>query len=783
MSIRSKRRRYACDAGVLAALAVTAVAFWKWRLITPAAILVASPSTFANTGNGDFFTQTYPMWHRAAQWIFAGELPLWNPFQYGGHPFLATALYGVLYPVNWVAWLFPTATAIEIANVAHMVAAGAFTYLFGRTIALSRPAAAFMGLTFMLSGFVAAETSWFPPAIASAAWLPLGLIGIEHIIASRAASRAFRGAAMLAVAVAMPVYAGWLQSWVYSLYALGAYAAVRVAGLCARQETRAHAWPVVALLGAGVVLGLGLAAAQLLPTIELMQLGPRRPGALPLDYTLAVGTTSPRQLAVEMTDSTPGYPRFAYLGMLPLLLAPLAVWSGRRDGRVLCFAGLALASLAVALTIYSPLFSVYRLLPGAAWFRKPQRILFLYAFAAAALAGCGFHALVADDQGAPAEHRRRFVVLGVVFVAVLLLVTGAPIASWVSLAAGAVLSMIVTYGRERRRRAVLVAALFAVVLCDLGRAARNPYLHPIHGTEALDRPRAVFDFIRARQGWHRTYVYNPNPFDYALMAKQGTLRGIYSITDYEPLSLSRYERFFDLITPTDRSAKHLTFTGSLVANPADFPFRALDLFGVRYIVAPRGADPLRRILEDGSQGWRLVLTSTDENYVVYERSDPFPRAYVAHVVRRATGAEDALRAVTAPEFDPRASVVLEIDAAAALPAGGDASIHAAMIEEYSPRHVVATTNDDEAGYLVLTDTFYPGWTASVDGRPAPILRANYVFRAVPVPAGTHRVTFQYAPVSFALGLGVTGVAVVVLALGLSGYLPFWSSITLRSRHE
>ena len=759
-------RRYGTDAAVVVAYAVIATAFWKWRLIDPATVLVATPATFANTANTDIFTQTYPMWQRAAQLWASGEPPLWNPFQYGGHPFLATALYGVLYPPNLLVWRLPTAIAIEVANLAHLCAAGVFTYLFGRGLELSRSSAALMGLTFMLSGFVAAETAWFPPAIASATWLPLGLLAIDRIVAHAS----FRAVTLLAVAITMSALGGWIQTWVYSLYALGAYATVRLGSVAMRPgERQPNPSSIAALLAAGFALGLGLAAVQLLPTLELMALGPRRPGALSLEYTLILGTTPPMQLAREMTDGSPGYPRFAYVGLLALLLSPVGISSAWRQGRTLFFAVLALGSLAVALTIHTPALTLYRWLPAAAWFRKPQRILFLYAVAASALTGIGFQAVRRRALAArPWWHGVRPIAVAVALVASLLAVAAAPLRSWIYLTASTILLIGFAARPAPSAQALLTAALFALPLCDLGGAARNPYLHPLHGTRSLDAAEEIFDYVRQHQGLQRTYLYAA-PFDYALMAKQGTLRGIYSITDYEPLSLSSYQGLFDMIAgPGDAKRSLLTFTGALMVAPDNPRFGALDLFGVRYLVAHRQAVSLRAALAAVPQSWHPVMTSADGEYLLFERTQPLPRAYVAHRVSRAVGTDEVLRALSAPGFDATRTVVLELgNRHPALPVDSDSPIQAATIESYEPRRVVVVSDDPEPGWLVLTDTDYPGWRAEVDGRPVEIARANRVFRAVPLSTGHHRIVFTYRPTSLALGLSLTAAALLLVMIGLA----------------
>jgi len=153
--------------------------------------------------------------------------------------------------------------------------------------------------------------------------------------------------------------------------------------------------------------------------------------------------------------------------------------------------------------------------------------------------------------------------------------------------------------------------------------------------------------------------------------------------------------------------------------------------------------------------------------VILGNTAPLPRAYVASRVEIRPEIDRALDRLRDPSFDPWRSVILEEGSA---PAGTDAQdaagdrIVEARIAEESPNRIVVESSSSRAGYLVLTDTFYPGWVATVDGDEASIVRANVMFRAVPVPAGSHRVAFVYAPSTVRSGLMVTAAALLLAGL-------------------
>jgi hypothetical protein len=308
-----------------------------------------------------------------------------------------------------------------------------------------------------------------------------------------------------------------------------------------------------------------------------------------------------------------------------------------------------------------------------------------------------------------------------------------------------------------RLRPVALLGLLALLAFDLFYANRNFAQHPYHNVTVLDAEHEAFDFIRAHQGLDRTYINSGNLFfDYAAMAKQGTLRGIYSITDYEPLSLDRYGRFYPLLEgPNTMDYNVQTFMGRLNLDPSPARVRLFDMMSVRFIAAGKLAARFRAGLQKA--GWQVAFAPVTGNLVVYENPDPIPRAYVATADWSVAAGADALTALTAPGFDPRKVVVIESNDSQPLRPNEatDQAITPARITEYAPTHVVVEADAGTTGYLVLTDTYYPGWQAALDGHPTPIHRANYLFRAVAIPPGHHTVTFTYAPRSFMLGAGIT----------------------------
>jgi uncharacterized membrane protein YfhO len=118
--------------------------------------------------------------------------------------------------------------------------------------------------------------------------------------------------------------------------------------------------------------------------------------------------------------------------------------------------------------------------------------------------------------------------------------------------------------------------------------------------------------------------------------------------------------------------------------------------------------------------------------------------------------------VQAPEADPRAVVILEGES---LETKGVLDADDATIVGYGPNEVDLETSAKQPGYLVLSEVYYPGWRALVDAREVQVLRADYLFRAVALTAGAHRVRFIYDPLTFKLGAALSGLTILVLIPG------------------
>ncbi len=742
------------DCLALAGLALVTLAFWKLRILDPAS---ESPLV-RNLGNVDLFTYIVPVATGIRDSWLSGELPLWNPYQGAGHPALATLLPGSLYPFNFPYLLFEARIAVELVAVLHLSMGAVFMYMLARVWGLGRIACVVAATTFVLSGFVVSRANWFPPALAASIWLPASLLAADRVVRGGGS----RWVVALAASIAMPILAGWLQLWTYSMYALVLYcglhwiAAGRVVGSPGRLR-------MVGLLGLGAGLGLALAAVQLLPSFELQALSPRRTGSLSTSEMMLFGGTAPGQLIASATNAVVGPPRWTYLGIPALILIPLSLLARGMGVRLAALWSILALGAGVALTVHTEWGRAFLSVPSAQWFREPQRIVFLYAFAGAALAGVGTHVLSSLDRN---RHRRWLVPVVVLSVAALVSLSQRPSGPthallWSSALLALAGSLIRSPGLHRG----IVGVLALLAVADPFLATRNTNRHPFHEPGLQDQEQSVFAYLRSRQGLDRSLLLGGSRLDFAMMAKHGTLERIYSATDYEPLSLARRARFFRLLDRDESARSRRPFSGWLDPDITSSKFDLLDLMSVRFLVLHHLNRRLRSDLAERSPIWSLARPRKGGQYVVYENRGALPRAYLAFHGEAAASQDDALSALTSADFDPRQSVVLEgLSATVALPALSGVAIEPVRIVRYEPKRVIVEAELSRRGVLVLTDTVYPGWIARVNGTHHEVLTANAQFRAVVLEPGKHRVEFVYRPSSVRLGGATTLVALVVAGL-------------------
>jgi hypothetical protein len=714
-------------------------------------------------GGGDLVSFLFPTYRFTAASLKGGYLPLWNPHLYSGAPFLADMQAGLFYLPNLILFLiapeFPYET-LQWMVVLHVFLAGLFMYLCLRYLEPSRPVrvpAALAGaIAFMFSDLFIVHFGNLN-LVAVAAWLPLIFLLFWRALRTR--SLGFAVAA--GVVCGLSTLEGHLQITLY--IALALVVAVAVEAVTARRSGRGWAWSILALVITAAV-AIGLSALVLLPTFEYARLSPR--AELPYQdtarYSLEPGLLGEILVPALFNSREPSlywgvWDRVAvgYLGIFPLILAGLAVMM-RRGRRVALFASLAVVAFLLALGGASILHGwAYRLLPGFDQIRAPSRAIFLVDFALAALA-----ALALDLFLGPLDLRARGVFRGVwrglVWFGAAAILIGAAwaylviyqaqggdkILFWRVSAAGsgvifallmlaASLAWLGARRSGRLRLKTLAWLAVGLIFLDLASVGAYTDLGTKLPTAGFDHPQ-IIEFLRDDPVFFRidsrTDVWGAWQPSLALLAGLHDVGGIDN-----PLVVADVARFWE-------------GTGGRST-------RLYDLLGVRYVLGSK------QVALDWDK-FSLAFDG-DPDVDVYRNETALPRAFVVHRATVAADHEDAWMQIQQPGFDPASTIVLE----GGHPLDLQQDVQAAVeVVRYEPNTLEIEVDSEAEGYLFLSDPFYPGWQAEVDGEPATILRANYAFRAVPVPAGSHRVTMAFRPGSWYVGLGITAFTVVILLI-------------------
>jgi len=218
----------------------------------------------------------YPYHVLPARMIAEGHLPLWNPYVFSGIPLLGDGQTAMFYPPNWLFFLLPGETALNLVVLLQFSIAGVGMFAYARTIGLWRVPAFVAALAYMFSGAVTARAVHLS-IMSGAALLPAVLACVERLLASRGRG-ATRWCALTAVALACQATAGHPQVPIYTALAVGIVTVVRAAELRTRTEGWRQVRTAVLLVAAAYGLGYALAAVQLVPWIEFARLSTRAAG-------------------------------------------------------------------------------------------------------------------------------------------------------------------------------------------------------------------------------------------------------------------------------------------------------------------------------------------------------------------------------------------------------------------------------------------------------------------------------------------------------------------------
>lgn len=704
-----------------------------------------------------------------------GRIPEWNPYLFGGLPFIAAQHGDIFYPTAWLRWVLPIDTAMNLGFFAHIAIAGATMYAFLRALRLSWTGAMVGGLAYELSGIVASMVRpGHDGKLYVSALAPLVLLALLRAIRDRRPG----GYGLLALTVGLCMLSPHYQMTYYLLVAAALWTLYLV--LLDPERPADIRWPrELALAFGAVLLGLAIAAVQVLPFLEYIPYSPRGAGGPSGGWDYAVLFSMPPEelmttVLPQFNGVLEGYwgrnffkLHTEYLGALVVALAALGLVDRDRRRLLQALGAIAVLFLLVSFGGHTPFYRAwYEVMPMMKKVRAPGMAFFLVALPVAAMAGLGVDRLLRG------EVTRRTLVLPLAILGGLALLGAAGVlqsvatvlaseeqASRVAANAGALqggsirLLAVVLVGAAglwsvwsgRLRGGLATAALAGLVVGDLW---------------SIDRAFFVFRGPASE-------VFRDDPVTTRLRAEAKPFR-VLDVGVYQ----GSYLMAHDIQTMLGYHGQEIRFYDELLGGKGQWRNAGsptlMDLLAVRYLLLPE-AQPV--------PGFHQVLgpvaTTPGSPAILLER-DTLP-AFVRVVPGALKLPEDqVVPTVIDPRFPFRA-VALYPDTADLTPEPIRAGQIPAPVPirptlaEWAPGRMRVTLEGaaTKPAYLLVAENWYPDWHATVDGKPAQVLRADHTLLSVVLPPGAREVTLQFASAAYARGKLVT-LAAVLATLALLG---------------
>lgn len=709
-----------------------------------------------------------------------GEAPFWNPHVFAGHPQIADPQSLIFSPPHVLAaLLFPRPGPIvgDVVVFAALLAGALAIAMLFRDRGWAPAGAVVAALVFAFG----AAASWRIQHIGQV--MSLSYFAITLWLMARALGRASFGYGLLAGITAGLMVLGRDQVALIGVYTLAGLtvAAWLQSGKPLRAIGRTLkpllAMALAAILTAAVpiLFTLMLAEQSNRPAIDLVEAGKgslHPASLLTLFIANLFGAAGPLEnfwgqpsptWNGHFGDVTLYLARnmsVAYVGALPLLAI---LWVGILRGRawdpaIRAIAIAAALALLYALGRYTPVFQgFFALLPGVSFYRRPADALFNFGALAAILAGYCVHVLATESPPSPRRWRWGVgaVVIALAFAAAaaLAVTLGRFSVALVPLVMSAILMMLgavmLWFMRKAHLSAPMGAALFAAAVLGVDLASSNG------PSESTGLPTAMYDVLRpdsanptiarlkaelARDGASdRRDRVELAGIDFHWPNASMT-HGLDHTLGYNPLRLGDYSR-------ATGAGDHVALPDQRSFAPLMPGYRSLlaDMLGLRFIASRVPLGEIDRSLGAKPLLGQLRSIGRTDDAFLYENTNALPRVMVVPEARTADFGALLETGAWPADFDPRRTVLLRELPAAASCAPAQGMQPSAAIRSYRNSSVTVEVTSPGCGYLVLNDAWQRWWTAEVNGRPAPVLRANVLFRAVAVPPGRSIVTFRFRP--------------------------------------
>jgi hypothetical protein len=703
----------------------------------------------------DFIYQYYPFRNLAAVALSHGELPLWNPYTFNGQPFQSDIQSAIFYLPNLLLTLFVSGGKlhfywVELFIVLHFVLAGVTMYFLARSFQIPRLSAIFSGIVYAFSGFMVSHTI-HQAILCHAAWLPLIVLLFRRAVGQKSILWMCIAGLVLghAVLAGSPQISLYIFFFLLLIFFADFFATVR-------EHKLQVALPTIPIATGVIVIAVALTAAQLLPTLELAPLSQRaemtfeKSSEGSLGWDQLVTFVIPKFFGVsDASGSTfwASYPYWQYwetaiyIGLAALVGIIGAMQLIKKDRFVRFLFGVMIFAILYSFGDHFFLHKVfYTAVPGFKSFRIPARMSLLLVMSGALLAGFGITELtrliesnrkylqrvawsvfgagiilfVLAESGMlqPSDHARDY-------PAIHSLVTSQAMTALVFLLA--IGGLLFLAARQSITPTVFVIGLLTVQFIDMytfGSSQNNGDLSP---QEYYARYTDEVKFLNDQGQKEYFRVNSRQGGSMALDRNQGMIDRVFMMEGYTPLALQR------------------------LYPPASSWERVCDLMNAKY---------------------RIAVDEKTNTMQLQEATTYLPRSFMVYSARVIMKETEVKSLMERPDFDPSRIAVFEDDPQFPLSDTTYTREWTSTISSYSLNQLSIDVSTPKNGFLVLSEMYYPGWHAYIDGVRRPLYRTDWNLRAVPVESGKHRVEVRYEPESFARGAMISSATLILSFLGI-----------------
>lgn len=672
-----------------------------------------------------------------------GELPLWNPYTFGGSPLLANHQAAPLYPLNILFFVLSFPIAWSILILLQPLLSSIFMYFYLRNINIGKIASLLGGITFAFSGFSVAWMEWGTVGHV-VLWLPSVLLSIDKIfgfllnrkIDNRKLKVVWSG--ILVFSLASSFLAGHLQTFFYVFL-------LSVAYFFARWTQFGKPKKILLLFILLNSLFIIFTSVQWAPMLEFITLSGRNLDQA--DWT-RIGWFIPWQHLIQFiapdffgNPTTLNYwgewnygEFIGYVGIIPLLFSIFALFI-RRDKKTFFYGIIFFLSLIFSLpSIFAKIPFILQI-PFIST-AQPTRLLVLTDFSLAVLAALGFEFFMRQKK----SILYPIWFMGMVFVGLWMFIfLGKNVVESENLLVTknnlilptvlfAIVSILLyshkVFSKMKRFTLMIYIIVLIVTVFDLIRFSNK--FTPFTNQEYLFPNTKTIEFL---QNKNKEEIFRIATTDNRILPPNfSVMYRLQTVDGYDPLYLQRYG---ELIAASQRREPNISppFGFNRIIAPHTIDSKIIDLLGVRYILS---------LSEIQSQYLTKVFQEGETK--VYENKNVVPRAFFVEEIVSVTNKNEAIRAMFEDVFEPRKVAIVE-NYQGVLSSTPRKCTCEARIVSYSENRVSIETKSEDDRFLVLTDSFYPSWKATIDGVETIIYRTDYHFRGVFVPAGRHKVIF------------------------------------------